>query len=60
VGLFLGDANFRQDIQNCLGFYLKLSGQIIDSNFHPFSISSRISLRDHNDLTVFCLTPAFL
>src|SRR5207302_10845651 len=37
------------------GLDFKLSGQIIDSNFHPLSISSKYLLRDHNDLTVFAL-----
>jgi hypothetical protein len=55
VGLLLGNAHFRQDIQNYLGLYLKLSGQIIDSNFHPLSISSKYLLHDHNDLTVCAL-----
>ena len=55
MGFLFCHAHFRQDIQNYLGLDLKLSGQIIDSNFHPLSISSEYLLRDHNDLTVFCL-----
>jgi hypothetical protein len=40
VGLLLDNANFIQYIQNGFALYFKLSGQIIDSNFHPFCISS--------------------
>jgi hypothetical protein len=50
VGFLLGDPNFFQDVQNGLAFHLKLSGQIIDSNFHPFSVPSN-PLRAHMDLT---------
>jgi hypothetical protein len=51
MGLFLGDPDFFQRVQNRFALDLKLSGQIIDSNFHSFCVSSRLSLRDHIDLT---------
>ena len=38
--LLLSNANFFQDVQNGFTLYLKLSGQIIDSNFHPFCLPS--------------------
>jgi len=31
------NAHFFQYVQNGFTLYFKLSGQIIDSNFHPFS-----------------------
>jgi hypothetical protein len=34
VRLLVLDADVRQRIQNLFAFYLELSGQIIDSNFH--------------------------
>ena len=34
VGLLLLDTNFRQSIQDFFALNFKLSGQIIDSNFH--------------------------
>jgi hypothetical protein len=52
VRLLLGNADFVQHIQNGLAFYLKLSGQIIDSNFHPFSVPSSCPLSVHMDLTL--------
>jgi hypothetical protein len=55
VGFLLSHAHFRQDIQYYFGLHFKLSGQIIDSNFHPLSVASKYLLRDHNDLTVFAL-----
>jgi len=54
VGLLLRHAHFFQDVENCLALYLKLSGQIIDSNFHSAQYFLQVnSLRDHNDLTLF-------
>jgi hypothetical protein len=36
VRLLLGDANFRQHVENGFALYFQLSGQIVDSNFtHP-------------------------
>jgi hypothetical protein len=36
MGLLLGDANFRQDIENSFTFDFQLPGQIVDSNLtHP-------------------------
>jgi hypothetical protein len=58
VSLFLRDSHFIEHIEDRLAFYLKLSGQIIDSNFHPPVFPPNFLLRDHNDLTVFNLTPA--
>ena len=54
VCLLLSNANFFQNVQNGFTFYLKLSGQIIDSNLHPLRICLQVlhSLRDHNDLTL--------
>jgi hypothetical protein len=43
VRLLFCDADFGQHVQNRFAFYLKLSGQIIDSSFHPLCVSSRIS-----------------
>jgi len=37
VGLLLGNPDFFQHVQNGFAFYLKLSGQIIDSNLHSLS-----------------------
>jgi len=52
--LFLRNAHVVQDVQNSLAFYFKLSGQIIDSNFHPLrNCLQVVLLRDHNDLTSF-------
>jgi hypothetical protein len=48
MGFLLGDADFLQHIENSFCFHFKLSGQIIDSNFHPLCISSKCPLRDHN------------
>ena len=50
--LLLGDPDFVQHVQNGLALHLKLSGQIIDSNFHPFSVPSRYPLSVHMDLTL--------
>jgi hypothetical protein len=41
MGLLLGDPDFIQNIQNGFALDFKLSGQIIDSNFHPFRNSSK-------------------
>lgn len=43
VSLLLRDSHFIEHVENRLAFYLKLPGQIIDSNFHPLCISSKIS-----------------
>ena len=46
------NAYFFQYVQNGFTFNFKLSGQIIDSNFHPFSNFLQVfPLRDHIDLT---------
>jgi len=34
MGLLLGDPYFFQHVQNCFALHFKLSGQIIDSDFH--------------------------
>src|ERR1044071_4874771 len=54
-GLLLSHYAFFEYVENGFALDLKLSSQIIDSNIHPLSISSRYPLRDHNDLTVFAL-----
>jgi len=51
VGLLLGDPYDIQHIQNCSALDFKLSGQIIDSNFHPLCVSSTQFLGDHKALT---------
>jgi hypothetical protein len=40
VRFLLGDTHFRQHVKNFLALDLQLAGQIIDSNLHPFSLSS--------------------
>src|SRR5215471_14650258 len=47
VGLLLGNSDFFQHVQNGFTFYLKLSGQIIDSNLHSFSLIPPRLLRAH-------------
>jgi hypothetical protein len=43
MGFFLGDADFRQRIENGFAFDLQLSGQIVDSNLaHPPLSSSAV------------------
>src|SRR5215472_2979899 len=37
MGLLLGNTDTFQNVQDCFALYFKLSGQIIDSNFHPLS-----------------------
>jgi hypothetical protein len=38
--LLLGDAHFREHVENCLALYFQLSCQIVDSNLaHPPSVS---------------------
>src|SRR5215472_12832128 len=37
MGLLLGNTETFQNVQDCFALYFKLSGQIIDSNFHPLS-----------------------
>jgi hypothetical protein len=60
MGLLLRNAHVVQDVQNSFAFYFKLSGQIIDSNFHPLrNCLQVVLLRDHNDLTSFNVTPSF-
>jgi hypothetical protein len=40
----LGDADFRQRIENRFAFYFQLSGQIVNSNLaHPPLCSSELS-----------------
>jgi hypothetical protein len=51
MGLLFGDADAFQNVKNCFAFHLKLSGQVIDSNFHPPSSFLSKLLRDHIDLT---------
>jgi hypothetical protein len=60
VSLLLGDPDIIQYVQNCFALYLKLSGQIIVSNFHPFRLPSRHLLRAHIDLTAVTLHTDFL
>lgn len=44
MGLFLGDADFRQRIEDGFTFDFQLSGQIVDSNLaHPPLVSSELS-----------------
>jgi len=58
VRLLFRNAYFLKCVQNGFAFYLKLSGQIIDSNLHPLCISSRyFPLRDHIDLTALNCFP---
>jgi len=52
MSFLFGNAAFLQDIENGFALYLKLSGQIINSNFHPLCVSSKHPLHDHDDLTV--------
>ena len=60
MGLLLRNAHVVQNVQNGLAFYFKLSGQIIDSNFHPLrNCLQVVLLRDHNDLTILNVTPIF-
>lgn len=48
------NAYFFQNVQNGFTFDFKLSGQIIDSNLHPFSSFLQVfPLRDHIDLTAY-------
>jgi hypothetical protein len=48
VGLLLGNSDFVQHVENGFAFYLKLSGQIIDSNLHSFSqIPPRLFTRSY-------------
>jgi hypothetical protein len=52
VSFLFRNAYFFQYVQNGFTFNFKLSGQIIDSNFHPFSNFLQVfPLRDHIDLT---------
>jgi hypothetical protein len=37
---FLGDTDLGQHVKNSLALDLQLTGQIIDSNLHPLSVSS--------------------
>jgi len=37
MGLLLGNPDGFQHVQNCFALYFKLSGQIIDSDFHALS-----------------------
>jgi len=37
--LLLGDADLGQDVKNGFALDLQLTGQIIDSNLHPLSVS---------------------
>lgn len=54
------NAYFFQDVQNGFTLDFKLSGQIIDSNFHPFSrFLQDFPLRDHIDLTALFLYNAY-
>jgi hypothetical protein len=54
VSFLFRNAYFFQYVQNGFTFNFKLSGQIIDSNFHPFSNFLQVfPLRDHIDLTAF-------
>jgi hypothetical protein len=52
VRLLLRNADLFQHVQYGLALHLKLSGQIIDSNFHPFSVPSSCPLSVHMDLTL--------
>ena len=51
------NAYFFQYVQNGFTLDFKLSGQIIDSNLHPFSsFLQDFPLRDHIDLTALFLS----
>lgn len=61
MGFLFRNAHFFQHVQNGFTLHFKLSGQIIDSNFHPFCVSSRLyPLRDHIDLTAFIVCTTVL
>jgi hypothetical protein len=43
VGLLFLDSHFRQGVENFPALYFKLSGQIIDSNFHALRFLHNLS-----------------
>lgn len=59
MGFLLGDANFRQHIEDGLAFNFQLPGEIVDSNFaHPcFWCLHPVPLSLHINLTVSVVVP---
>jgi hypothetical protein len=45
VRFLFGDTDFRQHVKNGFALDFQLTGQIIDSNLHPLSVSFFLSRR---------------